>query len=71
MKIVKQPMIIDKLKIGVVSMDIISVPVLLGIILFLVGIFIIIFFVKNWAKIKKKKDGIDPNEIVVKNQDEL
>ncbi|MFY0762070.1 hypothetical protein AB1K32_25035 [Metabacillus dongyingensis] len=52
-------------------MDIISVPLLLGIILFLVGIFIIIFFVKNWAKNKKKKNGIDPNEIVVKNQDEL
>lgn len=71
MKIVKQPMIIDKLKIGVVSMDIISVPLLLSIILFLVGIFTIIFLVKNWAKNKKKKNGIDPNEIVVKNQDEL
>lgn len=64
-------MIIDKLKIGVASMDIISVPLLLGIILFLAGIFIIIFFVKNWAENKKKKNGIDPNEIVVKNQDEL
>ncbi|WHZ57003.1 hypothetical protein [Metabacillus hrfriensis] len=52
-------------------MDIISVPLLLGIILFLAGIFIIIFFVKNWAENKKKKNGIDPNEIVVKNQDEL
>jgi hypothetical protein len=70
MKIVKQPMIIDKLKIGVVSMDIISVPLLLGIILFIVGIFIITCVVK-WAKNKKKKNDIDPNEIVVKNQDEL
>lgn len=70
MKIVKQLMIIDKLKIGVVVMDVISAPLLLGIIMFLVGIYIITVFV-NWAKNKKKKNGIDPNEIVVKNQDEL
>jgi hypothetical protein len=63
-------MIIDKFKIGVVLMNVISAPLLLGIILFLVGIFIITVLVKR-AKNKKKKNGMDPNEIVVKNQDEL
>jgi hypothetical protein len=63
-------MIIDKFKIGVVLMNVISAPLLLGIILFLVGIFIIAFLLKR-AKNKKKKNGMDPNEIVVKNQDEL
>lgn len=51
-------------------MDIISAPLLLFIILTLVGVYIVYFLLHRFINKKKHKE-IDPNEVVVKNQDEL
>ncbi len=59
-----------KLKNGVVLMDIISAPLLLVIIMTIVGMYIV-YLLLHWFINKKKHKEIDPNEVVVKNQDEL
>ncbi len=59
-----------KLKNGVVLMDIISAPLLLVIIMTVVGMYIV-YVLLHWFINKKKQKEIDPNEVVVKKQDEL
>ncbi|MCM3595624.1 hypothetical protein M4D55_07490 [Metabacillus idriensis] len=51
-------------------MDVISAPLLLVIILTMAGMYIVSFLFR-WFINKKKHKEIDPNEVVVKNQDEL
>ncbi|WP_219621139.1 hypothetical protein [Bacillus sp. UMB0893] len=50
-------------------MHLILAPILLSVILFILGIIIAVFITKR--VLDKKNKDIDPNEIVVKNQDEL
>ncbi|WP_191559530.1 hypothetical protein [Metabacillus idriensis] len=51
-------------------MDIISAPLLLSIIMTIVGMYIVYLLLHGFINKKKHKE-IDPNEVVVKNQDEL
>ncbi|MCM3598007.1 hypothetical protein M4D55_19780 [Metabacillus idriensis] len=51
-------------------MDIISAPLLLVIIMTVVGMYIV-YVLLHWFINKKKQKEIDPNEVVVKKQDEL